>query len=127
MTRFWITLDQGINFVLSSLEMMEGGEVFIPKIPSMNITDMVKALAPGIPTQIIGIRPGEKLHEIMITQDDARNTIEYDDRYVILPSFQYGAEQNLNRVSAKPVVEDFYYSSDTNIEWLSQKALIDVC
>lgn len=127
MTRFWITLDQGINFVLSSLEMMEGGEVFIPKIPSMNIADMVKALAPGVPTQIIGIRPGEKLHETMITQDDARNTIEYSDRYVILPSFKYGGGLNLNRTSAKPVDEDFLYSSNTNIEWLTQKALVGVC
>lgn len=127
MTRFWITLDQGINFVLSSLGMMEGGEVFIPKIPSMNIVDMVQALAPGIPTQIIGIRPGEKLHETMITQDDARNTIEYSDRYVILPSFKYGGGLSPNHIKAKPVAENFIYSSNTNIEWLNQEALVSVC
>jgi len=123
MTRFWITLDQGINFVLSSLEMMEGGEVFIPKIPSMKITDLIEALAPGVSTHSIGIRPGEKLHEIMITQDDARDTIEYDDRYTILPSFKFWEQQDVIPENAKPVAEQFAYTSDANTEWLSKEAL----
>ncbi len=127
MTRFWITLDQGINFVLSSMEMMEGGEVFIPKIPSMKITDLVEALAPGVPTHVIGIRPGEKLHEIMITHDDARVTIEYDDRYVILPSFKFWDFPNPNPTGAKAVDEAFEYSSDTNTEWLSPKTMSGIC
>jgi UDP-N-acetylglucosamine 4,6-dehydratase len=127
MTRFWITLDQGINFVLSSIEIMEGGEVFIPKIPSMNILDMVEALAPGIPTHVIGIRPGEKMHETMITKDDARDTIEYDDRYAILPSFNFWGQPNPNPENTKQVGEDFSYSSDSNTEWLSKESLIEIC
>lgn len=127
MTRFWITLGQGVSFVLSSLEMMEGGEVFIPKIPSMKITDLAEALAPGVPTHVIGIRPGEKLHEVMITSDDARNTIEYDDRYVILPAFNFWGQQNSRPAGAKDVDESFAYCSDANKEWLSAKALNEIC
>jgi len=127
MTRFWITLDQGINFVLSSLEMMKGGEILIPKIPSMKIVNLVEALAPGIPTHIVGIRPGEKLHEVMITSDDARNTIEYDDRYAILPSFKFWDHATPNPANTKPVVVDFSYSSNTNTEWLSPEMLNDIC
>ena len=127
MTRFWITLEQGINFVLSSMEMMEGGEVFIPKIPSMKIIDLVQALAPDAPTHVIGIRPGEKLHEIMITRDDARDTIEYDDRYVILPSFKFWGQASAKPTGAKAVEEGFEYSSDTNTEWLSAASLKEIC
>ena len=124
MTRFWITLEQGVNFVLSSMEMMEGGEVFIPKIPSMKMTDLAEAIAPGVPTSIIGIRPGEKLHEIMITRDDARDTIEYEDRYVILPSFKFWGRPNPSPEGSRPVDETFEYSSDANTEWLSADGLI---
>ncbi len=127
MTRFWITLEQGINFVLSSMEMMEGGEVFIPKIPSMKITDLVAALAPGVPTHVIGIRPGEKLHEIMITRDDARDTIEYSDRYAIMPSFKFWGQPAPEPVGAKAVEEGFEYSSDANTEWMSSEALKKIC
>jgi len=127
MTRFWITLEQGVSFVLSCLEMMDGGEIFIPKIPSMKITDLIETFAPGIPTKTIGIRPGEKLHEIMITRDDARDTIEYDDRYVILPSFKFWGHANPNPENANPVEEGFKYSSDINTEWLSPDSLKDLC
>ena len=127
MTRFWITLEQGINFVLSSLQMMDGGEVFIPKIPSMKITDLVTALAPDIPTHVIGIRPGEKLHEVMITRDDSRDTIDCGDRYVILPSFKFWGDDSPRPTGVKAIDEGFEYASDSNSEWLSPEALIEIC
>src|SRR2546421_361695 len=86
MTRFWITLDQGARFVISCIEQMAGGEVFIPKLPSMNIMDLARVMAPDCQTQVIGIRPGEKLHESMISEDEARQVVELDDRYVIQPA-----------------------------------------
>ena len=89
MTRFWITLEQGVDFVLKCLESMVGGELFVPKIPSMNMMDLAKAIAPECKTEIIGIRPGEKLHEVMIPKDDARRTIEYEDKYIIKPDFRF--------------------------------------
>lgn len=127
MTRFWITLQQSVDFVLSSLSMMTGGEIFIPKIPSMKMVDMAEALAPGIPQRTIGIRPGEKLHEVMIIQDDARNTVEMEDRYIILPSFKFWDHDNEIPKNAKPVAEDFVYSSDNNTEWLTNDALLKMC
>jgi UDP-N-acetylglucosamine 4,6-dehydratase len=118
MTRFWITLDQGVNFVLSCTEIMRGGEVFIPKIPSMKITDLLEAMAPGARTRTIGIRPGEKLHEVMISSDDARNVADLGDRYAIEPAFaEYGRASFLND-GGTPVADDFTYSSDTNTEWV---------
>jgi len=124
MTRFWITLDQGLNFVLSCLAMMKGGEVFVPKIPSMKLTDMAEGLAPGWPHRVVGIRPGEKLHEMLITVDDARSTLEMDDRYIITPAFNFwnGEEYAVN--GARPVPEGFSYASDTNIDWLDKKTLV---
>ncbi|MDW8259670.1 MAG: UDP-N-acetylglucosamine 4,6-dehydratase (inverting), partial [Gammaproteobacteria bacterium] len=89
MTRFWITLQQGVDFVLRSLERMHGGEVFVPKIPSARITDLAEAIGPGLPTREIGIRPGEKLHEVMVPADDARLTLEFDDHYVIQPAISF--------------------------------------
>ena len=89
MTRFWITLEQGVDFVLKCLERMVGGELFVPKIPSMNMMDLAKAIAPECKTEIIGIRPGEKLHEVMMPKDDARKTIEYDDKYIIKPDLGF--------------------------------------
>jgi UDP-N-acetylglucosamine 4,6-dehydratase len=127
MTRFWITVDQGVNFVLSSLAMMDGGEIFVPKIPSMNMVDMAQALAPGLPFHVIGIRPGEKLHEIMITRDDARNTVEYGDRYLILPQFGSWGETQGRDKTYRPVVENFVYSSDSNSEILSSEQLLEMC
>ena len=127
MTRFWITLDQCANFVLSSLATMVGGEIFIPKIPSMNMVDLAKALAPGTPIKDVGIRPGEKLHEIMITQDDARHTAELTDRYVILPSFKFWDQHTDFPKNASPVPENFVYSSDNNPQTLTKESLLKQC
>lgn len=118
MTRFWITLEQGVNFVLSNFELMRGGEIFVPKIPSMKITDLAQALAPGLPTEIIGIRPGEKLHEAMISVDDARGTVDLGDRYVIEPSQHFFQREPFSE--GAPVEEGFTYTSDTNTEWLDE-------
>lgn len=123
MTRFWITLSQGVDFVLSSLEMMKGGEVFVPKIPSMKITDLAEIIAPGIPHKNVGIRPGEKLHEMMVPVDDGRSTHEMDDRYVLEPSFKFW-EASAERYGDYPKVEEgFKYTSDNNKEWLSEDEL----
>lgn len=116
MTRFWITLDDGVQFVLDSLERMHGGEIFIPKIPSMNIIDLAKAIAPEANLDIVGIRPGEKLHETMITEDDARHTVEFDNYYVIIPEFTWwGSKVEMG----KRVPDGFVYSSKTNDCWLT--------
>ncbi|MBA4416969.1 MAG: UDP-N-acetylglucosamine 4,6-dehydratase (inverting) [Syntrophus sp. (in: bacteria)] len=114
MTRFWITLEQGVNFVLSSLKHMVGGELFVPKIPSMNIVDLAKVIAPECKIEIIGIRPGEKLHEIMVTKDDARKTIEFDNFYIIQPDFGFWKKRFINQNNGKPVSEGFEYNSGTN-------------
>lgn len=119
MTRFWITLDQGVDFVLSSLSMMNGGEIFVPKIPSMKVTELAKAMAPHLPTHIVGIRPGEKLHEVMVPVDDARTTLDLPDRYVIEPSFAWWSRTSYEAQGAVQVDEDFTYSSDLNDDWLS--------
>lgn len=124
MTRFWITLGQGVQFVLDSLERMHGGEVFVPKIPSMNIMDVAKVVAPECRTEIIGIRPGEKLHEIMITPDDAWNTLEYSDYYVIQPATQWwDAKKFIAETNGKLVPEGFQYSSDRNDMWMKNEEL----
>ena len=113
MTRFWITLEQSVVFVLKCFEIMVGGEIFVPKIPSMNIMDLANAIAPECKTEIIGIRPGEKLHEVMVPKDDAHRTIEYDDKYIIKPSFNFfGRRFNAN--DGKQVPEGFEYNSETN-------------
>jgi len=120
MTRFWITLDQGVQFVLDSLTRMEGGEVFVPKIPSMNIMDVAKVVAPSCKTEIIGIRPGEKLHEVMITQDDSINAAEFDNHYVIQPSANWwDSKSYLERTGGKAVPDNFSYSSDNNTIWMT--------
>lgn len=123
MTRFWISLQQGVNLVLSSLEMMQGGEVFVPKIPSMKITALAQAMAPGMAQRVVGIRPGEKMHETMIPIDDGRNTIELEDRYIIEPSFAFWAINKERYKYARPTSADFCYSSDTNTEWLDENGL----
>ena len=120
MTRFWITLEQAVQFVISSFELMGGGEVFVPKIPSMKILDLANAIAPGATTVPMDIRPGEKLHEEMISLDDSRRTIELEDRYVILPTV---AHWSFTGPTGKPVKDGFSYRSDTNTEWLSQEDL----
>jgi len=113
MTRFWITMEQGVRFVLKCLDKMVGGELFVPKIPSTSIEDLAMAICPGCERKIVGIRPGEKLHEIMISKDDARKTLEYEDHYVIRPDFRY-FERRFVANAGKPVPEDFEYSSETN-------------
>ena len=122
MTRFWITLEQGVSFVLDSLNRMVGGELFVPKLPSMNMMDLAKAIAPECKTEIIGIRPGEKLHEVMIPRDEARRTIEYDRYYIIQPDFHYW-DRRFNENGVKPVAEDFEYQSGTNPWQLSIKEM----
>jgi UDP-N-acetylglucosamine 4,6-dehydratase len=124
MTRFWITLEQGVSFVLSSLEMMHGGEIFVPKIPSMKIIDLAQTLAPHLPLKIVGIRPGEKLHEVMVTEDDARMTLELEDRYAITPPISYFNADHLIAAGARPVAEGFRYASDTNTDWLDKPAMV---
>jgi len=122
MSRFWVTVEQSVNFVLSSLQLMRGGEIFVPKIPSMKVVDIAKTLAPEASLRFIGIRPGEKLHEVMITDDDARTTLELDDRFVIEPQY-FSKERADLVVEAKPVPNDFRYASDTNGEWLDSNDL----
>lgn len=112
MTRFWITLDQGVRFVLNCLDEMIGGELFVPKIPSSTIMDLAKAVAPDVPTKVIGIRPGEKIHEVMVPDDEARNTFEFEGHYAIMPGYLDTAK--LQEKGGKPVANDFYYSSDNN-------------
>ena len=123
MTRFWITLNQGVRFVESSLEMMSGGEIFVPKIASMKVTDLATALAPELPHEIIGIRPGEKLHEQMITVDDARTTLSLSDRYIIEPSLAYWSNAHLVKSGADRVPENFEYASNLNDQWLDRDGL----
>ncbi|WP_369381007.1 UDP-N-acetylglucosamine 4,6-dehydratase (inverting) [Lysinibacillus fusiformis] len=124
MTRFWITLDQGVQFVLDNLERMYGGEIFVPKIPSMKVTDLAKAIAPECEIEVIGIRPGEKLHEAMIMEDDARHTLEFDDYYVIQPELAWFAKEQLNGGKALP--DGFAYTSDNNTEWLTIEQLSEM-
>ena len=123
MTRFWITLREGVDFVISCLHMMRGGEIFVPKIPSMRMVDLARAMAPKLPHRIIGIRPGEKLHETMLTEGDARSTVEMQDRYVIEPALNWWDRTTFEGSLAKRVSEDFRYASDTNTEWLTAERL----
>lgn len=122
MTRFWITLDAAVELVLYGLEHMEGGEIFIPKIPSMRLTDLAQAMAPGVPTRITGIRPGEKLHEIMLTGDEARHTIDAGEVYVVLPEHPWWRQRS-RWSSSPPVDSSFVYASDTNEQWLDADEL----
>lgn len=117
MTRFWITLDAAVELVLYGLEQMEGGEIFVPKIPSMRVTDLAEAIAPGVPARVTGIRPGEKLHEIMLTGDEARHTVDAGEVYVVLPEHPWWRKES-RWASAPPVDPDFVYASDSNDDWL---------
>ena len=129
MTRFWITLQQGVEFVVQCLECMRGGEVFISKIPSMRIMDLAKAVAPECEIKIIGIRPGEKLHEIMVPADESRNVLEFKNFFVIKPSAPWGTidyEAPYRGEKGTPVAPDFYYASDNNTQWISVEGLKDV-
>ncbi len=124
MTRFWITLPQGVDFVSTSFQRMHGGEMFVPKIPSVRISDLAEAMAPGMATKIVGIRPGEKLHEMMCPRDDSHLTIEFDDHYVIKPSIEFSREKqryerNKLGESGRYVAEGFEYNSGTNPHFLA--------
>lgn len=126
MTRFWITLDRGVSFVLSSLSLSKGGEIFVPKLPSMKITDLATALAPNLETHVIGIRPGEKLHETMVTDSEARSTIDIGDRYLIKPEITFGVLRDYADLKVADVDPAFTYSSDVNEHWLSANELNDL-
>ncbi|MGQ0430938.1 MAG: UDP-N-acetylglucosamine 4,6-dehydratase (inverting) [Microthrixaceae bacterium] len=117
MTRFWITLPQSVDLVLFALEHAVGGEVFIPKIPSMRVVDLAEAMAPGVPVDIIGIRPGEKLHELLITSDESRHTIDAGDVYIVLPEHPWW-DASPGWLEGAPLEEGFSYSSDANEHWL---------
>ena len=121
MTRFLITLDQGVRFVMGSIEKMVGGEVFVPKIPSMRLLDIVEAVAPHAKLRVIGIRPGEKLHEVLITPEESRRTIEFDNYYVIEPEHPFWNAES--HQGGKRVGPDFYYGSDVNTHWLTPEEL----
>ena len=120
MTRFWLTLEQGVRFVIHCIEKMHGGEVFVPKIPSMNIMDLAQALAPGCTVNNIGIRPGEKLHEALLSEDEARNAVELDDMYVVQPSHPWWDD---GLWQGGKLAEGFRYSSETNTSWLTAEQL----
>jgi FlaA1/EpsC-like NDP-sugar epimerase len=122
MTRFWIMLPQAVELVLYALEHMHGGEVFVPKIPSMRVTDLADAIAPGVPREIIGIRPGEKLHELLITADESRHTIDAGDVYVVLPEHPWWDAKRV-RAIGQEMPDGFVYGSDTNDEWLTVSQL----
>lgn len=121
MTRFWITLEQGAEFVIRAIEQMHGGEIFVPKIPSMNIMDLVNSLAAGCEIKYIGARPGEKIHEVLISEDESRNTVELEDMYVIRPLHAWWGEDNWS--TGKPFPAGARFSSDNNGRWLSAKEL----
>src|SRR5512143_258498 len=121
MTRFWLSLEQGVRFVIECIEQMHGGEVFVPKIPSMRVMDLAKAIAPDAEVSVIGIRPGEKIHEVLISEDEARNTVERQDMFIVKPpetlwerSLQYEGD---------PLPGGFRYSSDTNKDWLDVEGI----
>lgn len=121
MTRFWISIDQAVHFVSSSLADMRGGEIFVPKLPSMRLTDLVEVVAPQARVEQIGIRPGEKLHEEMISVDEARRVLERGDHYVVCPDIGWSGQET---VDGEPVAEDFRYCSDQNDDWLEPKTLM---
>ena len=120
MTRFWITLAQGVDLVLNAFHRMGGGELYVPRIPSMNIMDLARAIGPDCETDVVGIRPGEKLHECLIPPDEARQTLEFDDHFVIEPSFTWWTRTDvLEENGGRRCAEGFVYSSDTNDQWLT--------
>jgi UDP-N-acetylglucosamine 4,6-dehydratase/5-epimerase len=124
MTRFWITLDQGARFVVRCIEQMHGGEIFVPKIPSMRLVEMAETIAPGCEVLDIGIRAGEKLHETLISEDEARHTLETDEMYVIQPAHSWWRRENWRH--ARPLPEGFRYSSNTNPQWLTSNGLLEL-
>jgi len=124
MTRFWITLDQGVNFVINCIGRMKGGEIFVPKIPSMKITDLAEAIAPGTKRKIIGIRPGEKIHEILLTEEEAGHAKEFPDSFVIEPEHPFWSSRHLT--GGKSLPENFRYTSGENAKWLTKQQLMKI-
>jgi UDP-N-acetylglucosamine 4,6-dehydratase len=123
MTRFWITLPQAVDLVLFALEHMVGGEVFIPKIPSMHVTDLADAMAPDLPREVVGIRAGEKLHEVLITADESRHTIDAGEVFVVLPEHPWWTAHP-RWMDGKPLEDGFVYASNTNDTWLNSDELL---
>src|SRR5690606_20474767 len=127
---FMITLDQGVQFVLTNFARIQGGEIFVPKIPSMKMTELAASLAPGLPQQLVGIRPGEKLHEVMCPADDSHLTLEFSDHVVIKPtiSFDFDCDFPTSGLgeTGTPVGEGFGYDSGTNSDWLSHEAFLEM-
>lgn len=121
MTRFWITLEHGVRFVIACMERMQGGEVFVPKIPSMRITDLADAIAPNVEREVIGIRPGEKINEILLTEDEARHAREFDDYFAIEPEHPFWEKDRI--AGGKPLADGFRYTSDSNDRWLRKDEL----
>jgi UDP-N-acetylglucosamine 4,6-dehydratase len=131
MTRFLITLQDGVDFVLKNFERMQGGEIFVPKIPSMKMTELAKAMAPDLPQKVIGIRPGEKLHEVMCPADDSHLTLEFHDHFVIQPTIEFYSKvtdfsKNPLGEEGKPVPQGFDYNSGNNREWLTREQFLDM-
>lgn len=124
MTRFWLTLEQGVRFVIRSLEQMHGGEIFVPKIPSMKLVDLAAAIAPGCVVDCIGIRAGEKLHEVLLSEDEARTSVEVDDMYVIQPSHPWWKKGNW--IHGRQLPQGFRYTSDNNEQWLTNEQLLEL-
>jgi UDP-N-acetylglucosamine 4,6-dehydratase len=132
MTRFWITLSQGVDFVMRAFSRMKGGEMFVPKIPSAKIIDIARVVAPGIPFEIIGIRPGEKLHEAMCPADDSHLTLEFDDHYVIEPAIAtfrgpVDYETDAEGAAGRRVAPGFEYNSGTNPWFLTEREILELC
>jgi UDP-N-acetylglucosamine 4,6-dehydratase len=123
MTRFWMTIDQGVRFVLNSIERMQGGEVFVPKIASMRMRDLARAMAPDCETEEIGIRPGEKVHEVLLSEDEARHSVEMDGYFVITPAHPWWKDQPIPL--GAPLPEGFRYASDNNTKWLTMDELLE--
>jgi len=121
MTRFWLTLEHGVRFVIRAIEQMHGGEIFVPKIPSMRLVDLAEAVAPGCVVEYIGIRPGEKLHEVLLSEDEARNAVELDEMYIIQPSHPWW--KGTNWLHGRELPQGFRYTSDSNEQWLTNEQL----
>ena len=121
MTRFWMTIEEGVRFVIKSVELMHGGEIFVPRIPSMRITDLAQALAPECKLKVVGIRPGEKLHEVLLTEDESIRAKAFDDFFVVEPG--YLVKDNMRWTKGKSLPEGFRYTSDENDEWLTPENL----
>lgn len=122
MTRFWITLEQGVHFVIKCIEEMKGGEIFVPKIPSMKITDLADAIAPDAKKKIIGKRPGEKLHEVLLTSEESLHSKEFDDYFIIEPEFSFWNNQNHEK--GRPLQKGFEYLSNNNSQWLNKEQIL---